>query len=144
MLQEALKIIRRDAEITQCYWDKWDSHWHGELGASAAILNAGYNLDSFIHRSSVPLLQHVLRLSSSWLQLSAPSPRRSIYEYYKGRSRRWPAKAKLSPGSRGMQIVFPAPIIHQLWEAMLEFTFRNADPNLYVVQARQSGPLCCQ
>lgn len=49
-LQEALKIIRRDAEITQCYWDKWDSHWHGELGASAAILNAGYNIDSFIHR----------------------------------------------------------------------------------------------
>jgi len=50
VLQEALKIIRRDAEITQCYWDKWDSHWHGELGASAAILNAGYNIDSFIQR----------------------------------------------------------------------------------------------
>ena len=44
------KIIRRDAEITKCYWDKWDSTWYGELGATSAILNAGYNIDSFIHR----------------------------------------------------------------------------------------------
>lgn len=50
MAQEALKIIRRDAEITQCYWDRWDSVWHAEMGATAAILNAGYNIDSFIHR----------------------------------------------------------------------------------------------
>ena len=49
-LQAALKIIRRDAEITKCYWDKWDSTWYGELGATSAILNAGYNIDSFIHR----------------------------------------------------------------------------------------------
>ena len=49
-MQRALRLIRRDPEITRCYWDKWDSTWYGELGATKAILNAGYNIDCLIHR----------------------------------------------------------------------------------------------
>lgn len=48
--QAALDILRRDAEVLKCYNDRWDAIWYAELGSSAAILNAGFNIASLLHR----------------------------------------------------------------------------------------------
>ena len=48
--QAALDILRRDSEVLKCYNDRWDAIWYAELGSSAAILNAGYNIASILHR----------------------------------------------------------------------------------------------
>ena len=46
----ALDILRRDSEVLKCYNDRWDAIWYAELGSSAAILNAGFNIASLLHR----------------------------------------------------------------------------------------------
>ena len=48
--QAALDILRRDSEVLKCHSDRWDAIWYAELGSSAAILNAGYNIASMLHR----------------------------------------------------------------------------------------------
>ena len=42
-----------DPAVFQCYDNIHDTIWHSELGASLAILNAGYNLDSLMLRYQV-------------------------------------------------------------------------------------------
>lgn len=58
VLQAALDILRRDSEVLKCYNDRWDAIWYAELGSSAAILNAGYNIASLLHRCAGRLRSH--------------------------------------------------------------------------------------
>lgn len=45
-----LDIWLADKNVFACWDSMWDVIWHGELGSSLAILNAGFNLDSFVMR----------------------------------------------------------------------------------------------
>ena len=49
-LQDGLAAIRADNRTFGCYDSKWLAILYGELGISAAILAAGYNLDSLMLR----------------------------------------------------------------------------------------------
>ena len=64
--QAALDILRRDSEVLKCHSDRWDAIWYAELGSSAAILNAGYNIASMLHRCA----QHGLHTE---MQTALPS-----------------------------------------------------------------------
>jgi len=44
-LQVGLAIWNRTGDVLKCHGNMLDTIWHSELGASAAILDAGYNLD---------------------------------------------------------------------------------------------------
>ena len=50
MDQVALQILAQEGQVMQCHRDRWDAVFFGELGSSLAILNAGYNIDSFVVR----------------------------------------------------------------------------------------------
>ena len=50
MDQNALQVLALEGQVMQCHSDRWDAVYFGELGSSLAILNAGYNIDSFIVR----------------------------------------------------------------------------------------------
>ena len=50
MDQDALQVLAREGQALQCHNDRWDAVFFGELGSSLAILNAGYNIDSFVVR----------------------------------------------------------------------------------------------
>jgi hypothetical protein len=43
-------VLLDDPHVFECHSDRWDAIWYSELGASAAILKAGYNLASFMIR----------------------------------------------------------------------------------------------
>ncbi|KAI7836092.1 hypothetical protein COHA_010020 [Chlorella ohadii] len=45
-----LDVWLRDGNVFKCWRSMWDVIWHGELGSSLALLNAGFNLDSFMMR----------------------------------------------------------------------------------------------
>ena len=48
MDQEALQILIKDNTVLNCYNDRWDAVYFGELGSSLAVLKAGKNIDSFL------------------------------------------------------------------------------------------------
>lgn len=48
--QVGLDIWRRDGNVLKCWHSMWDVIWHGELGSSLAVLNAGYGIDSLMLR----------------------------------------------------------------------------------------------
>lgn len=48
MDQEALQILIKDNTVLNCYNDRWDAVYFGELGSSLAVLKAGRNIDSFL------------------------------------------------------------------------------------------------
>jgi hypothetical protein len=39
-----LNILLRDENVFQCHKKRWQAIYHSELGSSAAILKAGYNI----------------------------------------------------------------------------------------------------
>lgn len=45
-----LQVLIDDGKVFQCHNDRWNTIYHSELGSSAAILKAGYNLDCFMTR----------------------------------------------------------------------------------------------
>lgn len=47
---EGLRVWREEGSVLGCHSDRWDAIWHSELGSSAALLRAGYNLDSLMIR----------------------------------------------------------------------------------------------
>lgn len=74
MDQEALQILKKDNTVLNCYNDRWDAVYFGELGSSLAVLKADKNIDSLLTKFVfIPLLQHLehaLRLFSClWCQL---------------------------------------------------------------------------
>ena len=48
--QAALEVLRSDRTVLKCYKDDFDAHWHSALGATLAILEAGYNIASLMLR----------------------------------------------------------------------------------------------
>lgn len=50
MDQEALQILKKDNTVLNCYNDRWDAVYFGELGSSLAVLKAGKNIDSLISK----------------------------------------------------------------------------------------------
>lgn len=45
-----MHLLLTDPGVFQCYDSMWDTIYHSELGSSAAILDAGYNIDSLMVR----------------------------------------------------------------------------------------------
>ncbi len=45
-----LSLMRSDDKVFACHRDRWDAIWHGEVGSSAAILDAGMNIDCLMIR----------------------------------------------------------------------------------------------
>ena len=43
-----MQVLRADPDVFSCHASLKETIWHSELGASAAILDAGYNLDSLM------------------------------------------------------------------------------------------------
>ncbi len=50
MDREAIEIFQEEGHILKCQRDRWDAIFYGELGSSLAILDKGFNLDSFLPR----------------------------------------------------------------------------------------------
>ncbi len=48
--QVGLDVWLRDGNVFTCWSSMWDVIWHGELGSSLALLNAGFGLDCFMMR----------------------------------------------------------------------------------------------
>ena len=48
--QAALEVLYNDRAVLKCYKDDFDAHWHGVLGATLAVLEAGYNIGSLMTR----------------------------------------------------------------------------------------------
>ena len=55
-----MQILLDDQNVFKCYSNMWDTIYHSELGSSAAILDAGYNIDSLMVRIHAPLHPSVL------------------------------------------------------------------------------------
>ena len=61
MDQEALQILKKDNTVLNCYNDRWDAVYFGELGSSLAVLKADKNIDSLLTKCVFnPTLQHLL------------------------------------------------------------------------------------
>lgn len=43
-------MLLQDPYVFACHRDRWDTIYYSELGASLAILKAGYNIDSLMLR----------------------------------------------------------------------------------------------
>ncbi|GAB4817919.1 hypothetical protein N2152v2_004965 [Parachlorella kessleri] len=50
MDQTALKLVQKDPTVLRCYSRYHDAVWYGEMGSSAAVLRAGYNIDALMLR----------------------------------------------------------------------------------------------
>jgi hypothetical protein len=70
LLQVGLQILRASGEVLMCHENRAHAVYYGEIGASLAILKAGYSIDSFLTR-----YQHVdWRDNSTWGCNQAVSP----------------------------------------------------------------------
>ena len=49
-MQVGFGIMYRDGNVFKCHTDMWDTIFHAELGSSWTVLQAGYNIDSFMMR----------------------------------------------------------------------------------------------
>ena len=54
LCQAGLKLLMDDGNVLKCWDDRLDAIYHAELGASAAILRAGFNLDCLLTRCGAP------------------------------------------------------------------------------------------
>ena len=43
-------MLRNDRAVLKCYTEAYDAHWHSALGATLAVLEAGYNIASLMLR----------------------------------------------------------------------------------------------
>ena len=51
--QVGLKLLMEAKTVFHCHESRWNTIYHSELGSSATILAAGYNIDSFMTRYQV-------------------------------------------------------------------------------------------
>lgn len=49
-LQFGLDLMHKNGSVLKCHSAPWEDEYYSQLGASRAILDAGYNLDSFMLR----------------------------------------------------------------------------------------------
>ena len=50
-VQEGLRILQKNGTVMKCQNSHADAIWYADVGASAAVLEAGYNMASLQHRS---------------------------------------------------------------------------------------------
>lgn len=48
--QRGWELLRADPQVFRCHADAWDARYHGDSGASLAVLRAGLNLDCLLTR----------------------------------------------------------------------------------------------
>eukprot|EP00798_Chlamydomonas_sp_ICE-L_P028092 gene28092-31200_t len=48
--QVGLQVLKRDKHVFQCHSNRWNTIYHSELGSSAAMFRAGYNIDCLMER----------------------------------------------------------------------------------------------
>ena len=48
--QVGLGVLAADGNVFKCYEDMWDTIYYSEVGASRAVLGAGFSLDSLMLR----------------------------------------------------------------------------------------------
>ena len=48
--QVGLQVLQRNEKVFACYESMWDTIYHSEVGASRAVLDAGFGLDSLMLR----------------------------------------------------------------------------------------------
>ncbi len=113
-------------------WDDRDAvEFHAELGASAAILAAGFNLDCFLSRSG-PKQKSALQAKGCAAACSRTCPRPSD------------AAAELAVTSKGLGVV-PPELKWRVWRAQVPGRRLEASRQLQVQHA--AGPrwqLCAQ
>lgn len=69
-LQVGLQILRASGEVLTCHENRAHAVYYGEIGASLALLKAGYSIDSFLTR-----YQHVdWKDNTTWQCNQAVSP----------------------------------------------------------------------
>jgi hypothetical protein len=73
--QEGLQVLLRDGNVFGCHASLADAVWHAEMGASLAILDAGFNIDSLMLRYQVcaPCLCCARCLCRVWVEPCAGS-----------------------------------------------------------------------
>ena len=49
-MQVGLDVIHKNGSVLTCHSAPWEDEYYSQLGASRAILEAGYNLASFMLR----------------------------------------------------------------------------------------------
>ena len=49
-VQVGLEVMQKNGSVLQCHGLPWEDELYSQFGASRAILDAGYNLDSFMLR----------------------------------------------------------------------------------------------
>ena len=54
--QVGLHLLLQDQHVFSCFDEMHDTIYHSELGSSKVLLDAGYNIDSLMVRSSCLLL----------------------------------------------------------------------------------------
>ena len=59
--QAGFKTLLQDGNVLKCWSERLDAIYHAELGASAAILRAGFNLDCLLARCTAPAALHGLQ-----------------------------------------------------------------------------------
>ena len=63
--QAGFKTLLQDGNVLKCWSERLDAIYHAELGASAAILRAGFNLDCLLQRCGPPAGLYVLQPRTS-------------------------------------------------------------------------------
>jgi hypothetical protein len=46
--QEGWTLLSASSDVFRCYSEEWDARYHGDLGASLAVLDRGWNLGSMM------------------------------------------------------------------------------------------------
>ena len=59
--QAGFKTLLQDGNVLKCWSERLDAIYHAELGASAAILRAGFNLDCLLQRCGARVAPHLLQ-----------------------------------------------------------------------------------
>ena len=49
-MQVGLEVLQKNGSVLQCHGLPWEDELYSLFGASRAILDAGYNMDSFMLR----------------------------------------------------------------------------------------------
>lgn len=49
-MQEGLRVLQKNGTVMKCQNSHEDAEWYADVGASAAMLEAGYNMASLQHR----------------------------------------------------------------------------------------------
>jgi len=77
-MQVGLKVLQDNGNVLKCHTTHWDNKWYAETGASAAVLDSGYNIGSLMRRCACTLTTLHIRAANlslaSFLPALNPKP----------------------------------------------------------------------